>query len=189
MADGARASGRRRPPLEIPVEVHHVEQLFEAPAFDFRHPRPRVAAGLEEAYAATRTGDHRRPVRLAVRLPAASMVGVDAVEVGRGIAAYCELRAVEVEREKAAHFRDGRHSLGIGVAILAAGLIISQAIHHAALPEELDTFLGDGLFLVIAWVGLWYPLDTMLYSRREAGRRAAAWRALERADVTLEAVR
>ncbi|HEY1656199.1 MAG TPA: hypothetical protein VGF86_13925, partial [Candidatus Tumulicola sp.] len=30
--------------------------------------------------------------------------------------------------------------------------------------------LGDGFFLVIAWVGLWYPLDALVHYRRQSAR-------------------
>ncbi len=184
---GERGRGpTTRSPVDVTIEVDRLEQLFEASHFDVHDARPRVVAGLEEAFAATRAEHHRRPVRLLVRLPAAAVADLDVDDTRRTVAAYCELRALEVERERDAIVRDGRHSLGTGLVILAVGLIVSQSIHHIELPEQLDVFLADGLFLVVAWVGLWYPIDTLLYSRREAGRRAGAWRSLERADVRFE---
>ena len=37
---------------------------------------------------------------------------------------------------------------------------------NTGLPSAIRAFLGDGLFLVAAWVGMWYPLDTLIYTGR-----------------------
>lgn len=184
MGDRSGRSGRRTP-LSIILELDRLEQLFDVSGFEIGGARPRVVPGLDEAFAVTRAEDPRRPVQLSIRLSAAAAADVDEPEARLAVASYCGLRAREVEREKDALMSDGRSSLGIGILVLAVGLIVSQAIHHVDLPEQLDTFLGDGLFLVVAWVGLWYPIDTLLYGRRDAGRRAAAWRSLQRASVSI----
>jgi hypothetical protein len=57
-------------------------------------------------------------------------------------------------------------TLLVGIAILACFLILSQAVLNSSVPSGLREFLGDGLFLVAAWVGMWYPLETLLYSGR-----------------------
>jgi hypothetical protein len=55
---------------------------------------------------------------------------------------------------------------------------------RSKVPKELRDFLGNGLFLVVAWVGLWYPLDTLFY----AGRPHRAERKLLRALSDVELV-
>jgi hypothetical protein len=168
----------------VEVELDRVDQLFQAPEFDYHDTHPRVMGGLDEAYDEVRAGHHRNPVTLTVRLPPDTLADLDQDDLRSGISTYCLLRADEVDHETAALSRDGWSSLPIGVAILFVGLVVSQAVNHANLPEELDTFLADGVFLVIAWVGFWYPLDTLLYTRRAADRRADAWRDLADADIT-----
>ncbi|MGH8984340.1 MAG: hypothetical protein ACRDY6_10770 [Acidimicrobiia bacterium] len=51
------------------------------------------------------------------------------------------------------------------IAAGAVGLALSQAtLHSDELPDSVRIFFGEGLFLVAAWVGIWYPLDVLLYS-------------------------
>jgi hypothetical protein len=36
--------------------------------------------------------------------------------------------------------------------------------------DFLNDLLGNGVFLVVAWVGLWYPLDMLFIARGQAKR-------------------
>ena len=71
-----------------------------------------------------------------------------------------------------------------GVVVLFIGLVLSETVLRSKVPKELRDFLGNGLFLVVAWVGLWYPLDTLFY----AGRPHRAERKLLRALGQVELV-
>jgi hypothetical protein len=48
----------------------------------------------------------------------------------------------------------------------AVFLSLAGAIVRSAPEAVRDVFGDDGLFVVVAWVGLWYPLDTLFYSGR-----------------------
>ena len=47
-------------------------------------------------------------------------------------------------------------------------------------------FLGQGVFLVVAWVGLWYPLDTLLWTPRVQMRQRKALQAIRVMEVSVE---
>ncbi len=166
------------------MRVDRLDQLFDAGPFRHGDRAPRVEAALDEAYAVVRHSDRRAGVRLRIEAPEHDD-SVDPDRVGSAVATYCALRAAAVDREHRAATRDGRSALLVGLIILAVGLLVSQAIHRTSLPEELTTVLADGLFLVVAWVGLWYPIDTLLYTRREIRHRAEAWHRLGAADLDL----
>ena len=53
-----------------------------------------------------------------------------------------------------------------GAVVLAAGLALATVFMENHWPQAVRVFLGDGVFTVIAWVGIWYPLDTLIYSGR-----------------------
>lgn len=50
--------------------------------------------------------------------------------------------------------------------MLAVGLAPSELVLNSGLPSGIRNFLGDGSFLVAAWVGMWSPLDTLIYTGR-----------------------
>ena len=70
--------------------------------------------------------------------------------------------------------------------LLAVGLALSQAtLHSDDLPDSLRIFFGEGLFLVAAWVGVWYPLDVLIYSPRPLRRDRAVLQAMAAAEVVV----
>jgi hypothetical protein len=84
---------------------------------------------------------------------------------------YCDLRAERVERQLGVMWRDGMSTLLIGSLLFVIGVALSQEF---VLDPEVDPFwkelFGNGVFLVVAWIGLWYPLDMLLIERRPAKR-------------------
>ena len=46
-------------------------------------------------------------------------------------------------------------------------------------------FLADGVILVVAWVGMWYPLDTLVYTNRPYKMENKALTALIDAEVRI----
>ena len=111
---------------------------------------------------------HRRPATGTVTIELPADKATEDVERGvrQAFARYCEAGIAQVERELAAISRDGWQTLMSGAVVLFFGLVLSEAVLRSKVPKELRDFLGNGLFLVVAWVGLWYPLDTLFYAGR-----------------------
>ena len=51
----------------------------------------------------------------------------------------------------------------------------------------LQQVLGNGVFLVIAWVGLWYPLDLLFFARLPLRRERRALKDLTRMRIDVRA--
>ena len=68
----------------------------------------------------------------------------------------------------------GRHSLVSGSLLFLAGVMLSFAFSRPGAPEFWKDLLGDGVFLVVAWVGLWYPLDLLFIARQPLNREIRA---------------
>ena len=48
--------------------------------------------------------------------------------------------------------------------------------------------MGDGVLLVLAWVALWYPLDTLIWYGRPFTREIRVLRAMREMDVAVRAI-
>ena len=59
----------------------------------------------------------------------------------------------------------GWASLRPGLPLFLIGLLFSTDFLAPDVPEFFQNLLGNGVFLVIAWVGLWYPLDLLFFAR------------------------
>jgi hypothetical protein len=64
-------------------------------------------------------------------------------------------------------------------------LVLSAVVLHSAAPHAIRTFFGEGLFVVIAWVGAWYPLDVLFYYPRPHRRTRKLLERLRRMEVVL----
>ena len=83
------------------------------------------------------------------------------MEVKRAVANYCDTPGItRAEHELSAAQREGWQTMFFGAVVLAAGLALATLFTKSYWPQAIRVFLGDGVFTVIAWVGLWYPLDT-----------------------------
>ena len=71
-------------------------------------------------------------------------------------------------------YRQGLASLRPGIPLFVIGLLLSTDFLAPDVPEFFQNLLGNGVFLVIAWVGLWYPLDLLFFARLPLRRERRA---------------
>jgi hypothetical protein len=83
---------------------------------------------------------------------------------------YCELRRRRAVRELDLIWRQGKRSLLNGSLLFVMGIALSYIFTRPWVPELPGELLGNGVFLVVAWVGLWYPLDLLFIAREQAKR-------------------
>jgi hypothetical protein len=100
-----------------------------------------------------------------------------AVRLSAVVARWCRSRMESAERASRGAWRQGVSSLGTGSLLFVIGLLLSTNFLEPDVPEFLQNLLGNGVFLVIAWIGLWYPLDLLFFARSPLRREM---RALER---------
>ena len=146
----------------IRLRLGRAEEMFETPEWDLASSRGRFEAGIDTCISELRSNRSRGAVRLALELPA-SEVGPDTTTRLRdAIGRYCEERIARNDRERRGTRRDGYHSLKIGIPIALVGLAIAVA---TTVANNNDDFTLPNLAgWVLAWVGLWYPLDTIAFS-------------------------
>jgi type II secretory pathway component PulM len=66
------------------------------------------------------------------------------------------------------------------------GVALTSEFTSEGWPGEVRSLLGEGVFLVIAWVGLWYPLDALFFARRPLLLERKVLQLLMESEVTLE---
>ena len=84
-------------------------------------------------------------------------------------------------------WRQGLRSLRPGIVLFLVGLLLSTDFLDPDIPEVLQQVLGNGVFLVIAWVGLWYPLDLLFFARLPLRRERRALKDLTRMRIEVRA--
>jgi hypothetical protein len=130
----------------------------------------------------------RRPVLLRVQLPRSEVHDTLDEQMQRAIVSFCERRKRYNDNEIRAMNRDGVGALVIGVLLLIVGLAGYKWCNDYLFNEGARLFFADGIFLVIAWVAMWYPLDKLVYYTRPTRLENRALDQLAEAELVIEAV-
>jgi hypothetical protein len=154
-----------------------------APSEDLLSPQARLQSGIEDLLLQLRARRLGRVTNVTVLLPAGEIQDSTGPRLAAAIRRYCELKLRENELSRRVVRRDGLAAFGLGVLLFALGLWLSSIFLARDLPEAVRELLGNGVFLVIAWVGLWYPLDMLVFTGQPLKREQRALMALSRAHL------
>jgi hypothetical protein len=129
----------------------------------------------------------QRRARIVVTLPAEQVTAGTAETLQTALHRYCEARLARVQREIEVAWRQGLRSLGSGSILFVVGLLLSTGFLEPDVPQFWQDLLGNGVFLVIGWVGLWYPLDLLFFARQPLKREAQIVEAISRMPLVVQA--
>lgn len=176
---------------EIVVHLRRPEELLAVDRIrllDEGGDHERTVAGVDELLAEL-LGRRRvgRRARVVLTLPSAVLDGDVARRLEAGVRRWGARRAEQIERERYVLWRQGLASLRPGILLFLVGLVLSSGFLEPNIPELLQDVLGNGVFLVIAWVGLWYPLDLLFFARLPLRRERRALNVLARMPIEVRA--
>lgn len=128
----------------------------------------------------------QRRARIVVTLPAEQIADGIAETLHTALRRYCEARLARVQRETEVVWRQGLRSLGSGSILFVVGLLLSAGFLEPDVPQFWQDLLGNGVFLVIGWVGLWYPLDLLFFARQPLKREARIVEAISEMPLVVQ---
>jgi hypothetical protein len=130
----------------------------------------------------------QRRARIVVMLATDQITDGIAETLHMALQRYCEARLARVQRETELTWRQGLRSLGSGSILFVVGLLLSAGFLEPDVPAFWQNLLGNGVFLVIGWVGLWYPLDLLFFARQPLKREARIVDAISRMPLVVQPV-
>jgi hypothetical protein len=128
----------------------------------------------------------QRRARIVVTLPPEQITDGIAETLQAALSRYCAARLARVQRETEMAWRQGLRSLGSGSILFVVGLLLSTGFLEPDVPQFWQDLLGNGVFLVIGWVGLWYPLDLLFFARQPLKREAQIVEAISRMPLLVQ---
>ena len=128
----------------------------------------------------------QRRACIVVTLPAEQIADGIAATLHTALRRYCEARLARVQRETEVVWRQGLRSLGSGSILFVVGLLLSAGFLEPDVPQFWQDLLGNGVFLVIGWVGLWYPLDLLFFARQPLKREARIVEAISQMPLVVQ---
>lgn len=148
-------------------------------------PDGRLMSGMEELFRELAARPRREQVRLTLSLHPGQVHPDTADRVAAAIGRYCRLRLRQNALSLKEQRREGLGALPLGCALFVIGLVFSYVLTRQGVDTSVQFIFGNGVFVVLWWVGLWYPLDTLVFSLRPLLRERYVLRAMAAADLQL----
>lgn len=168
----------------IHLRMERVEDMFHVSDSDAMSPQYRFEPGVDYCLSELRSRRSRSQVRLELELPAAQLDAETPTRLRQTLARYCEDRIGRNSRESRIARLDGFSALKVGIPVALVGLAIAVATAVASTQDDFS--LPNLAGWVLAWVGLWYPLDTILFSSVGPKRENAVLARLQDAEVVVK---
>lgn len=170
---------------ELTIALGHPNELFEAPPYNAADGVPPGVPGIERIRRDLGSRSLRGPATVAIEVPDDQATPQIERGIRESVTRYCDAGIESAEHELKTIRRDGIQTLLFGAVMLAGFLLISEAVLRSGAPRGIRDFFGNGLFLVAAWVGMWYPLDTLIFSGRPYRFERKLLRALREMEIVV----
>jgi hypothetical protein len=166
----------------IELRVEHIASLFD-PFDPFPLPT-RDLSGTAEAFIVgwAREIPRDAALRLIVHMPEAEAKSQEAAALADSFARHFSYRAQSIKGDLDELFAVGRHSLAIGLGVLAACVAAGYVARALLGDTPMTTFLRESL-VILGWVANWRPLEIFLYEWWPIVRRRRLYQRLAAAPV------
>ena len=175
-------------PPYLDIVLDDLDELFVAPVADPFVGRVEYLCGVDRAIAELRSRRGTDPVPIRLSLPPEEIGDDTVARVREALARCCDHHIEANRRDRRSARLDGWGSLRIGLPITILGFVLIATSSEATVgDQEIDDVLLEHLGWVVAWVGLWFPVDQLAFGPLSFGRDNRAWRRLRDAEVTVVA--
>jgi len=167
----------------VVVALDRIEDLFTASSFAPLEGHFEPRSGMEQVLdqVAARRLHPAEPLHLKLTIRQPTEVSDDTIRTA--IRGYCDAVIVDRQLDLQRIRRNGRNALLLGLGFLAACMALSTAASAATiLPEFVRRLFGEGL-VIAGWVGLWRPIEVMLFDTRPPEHDIRLHRAIAAAEI------
>jgi hypothetical protein len=183
---GVMAGPSGESPQVISLSLTSPEEMFVLAPADLFSEYRNFMTGLEYCISVLRSRPAGGPVRIELALPPDQVSEGMEQRIGRTLDRYCDHRIAYNQRERRAVRLDGLFSLWIGLPIVVLGFILVIVKSSIVGASGNANLVLDSGGWVLVWVGLWFPLDTLLFTPLSYGRENRVLKRLQTADITIE---
>ena len=167
-------------PSLIELRMANVGQLFNTMDPSPFHERDLDHDAEEFIVGWAREHDSLSQLKIRIVLPGPAEPALSD-KIAESIRHYFDYRAKMTRRDLLELFREGRVSLVIGLAFLAVTVALRSLVPTG---EGAAAWIREGLN-ICGWVGLWKPIDTMLYRWWPLRRQGSLQTRLSKAEVVV----
>jgi hypothetical protein len=171
----------------IRLDLDRAIDMFETPAVDLGSEHGSFVPGIDLCAAEVQAHNMRQLVRVEITLPESEITPGLEGRLATTLRRYCDERAHTDDLKRRSFQRTGLRALRIGLPVTLIGLAITAVAYHTGDSDDPQTAVVDILGWVLAWVGLWYPFDKLLFYPSDFVREMRAFQVLRDAKITVVA--
>ena len=173
---------------EVTLELENADELFLGRGPDVACGALPLPPGIDQIRSELCSRSPRTAVATVIVLPRARFRPDLARDITHAVGRYCEIGIRNADNELRALRREGLRWLLFGCLVFAAFVYFSERVLAInGVPYVVKDFFGNGLFIVIAWVALWYPIDTLFYSGRPYRQEKSVLRVMQEMKIVVRA--
>jgi hypothetical protein len=157
---------------DVVIELDDPAELFAVDARGLLDGSRRIDSGIDELIERLLAQRRLRSGQRIVLDIAGGCPDELAADLVEAVRRYGEMAVRRANRQRDLIWRQGMRSLVSGSLLFATGIALSYWFTRPMVGEFAGDLFGNGVFLVVAWVGLWYPIDVLFIAREQAKREA-----------------
>jgi hypothetical protein len=167
------------------VELAHATDMFETPTIELGSTIGGFTPGIDRCVADLAAHPEEKGLLLEVALPPSEITADLTKQMKVSLGRYCSERAGYNASARTSTIRSGLRAFRIGLPVTLIGLAITAGATKIGDIDDAVRAVVDILGWVLAWVGLWYPFDKILFYPLDHLRENRALATLGRADVRI----
>jgi hypothetical protein len=169
----------------IRLDLDRAIDMFETPVVELGSSHGMFQPGIERCVAEVTSQPIGHAFRLELILPPSEITPGLEERLATTLRRYCDERAQTDDRKRRSMQRSGMRALRIGLPVTLFGLAITALAFHVGDGDDPQTAVVDIIGWVLAWLGLWYPFDKLLFYPSDYVREIRALNALRDATITV----
>jgi hypothetical protein len=169
----------------IELRLAHANEMFELPQTDLFSEYRNFLTGVDFCLSEMRGRWSFRPVRLEISLPPEEIDDGLAERISRTLRRYCDHRIRYNRRESSSQRFGGISAARIGVPICLVGLALTLLSSNVLPDGSIRDTLAEQFGWVLVWIGLWFPLDQLIFYPLSYVRETRVLRVLSEAEVVV----
>jgi len=171
----------------IRLDLARAVDLFETPQVELGSSHGVFQPGIERCIAELESRPTRRPMHLELTLPRSEISDGLEERLAVTMRRFCDERSYVNDCNRRSTQRSGVRALRIGLPVTLLGLAITAIAFHTGDSDDPQTAVIDIIGWVLAWLGLWYPFDKLIFYASDFVRENRALEELRDAHITVVA--
>jgi hypothetical protein len=169
----------------IALDLDRAVDMFETPTVHLGSDHGTFQPGIDLCVAELAGRPTGRPVQIELVLPQSEISDDLEARMTVTMRRYCDERSYTNTCHRRSTQRSGVRALRVGLPITLLGLAITAIAFHTGDGDDPQTAVVDIIGWVLAWLGLWYPFDKLIFYASDYVRENRALETLRDAQITV----